>query len=50
MDKLLPVFLLACGERTGTAIDNLNLAQRLRFAQASRRLACHAQTPQPLGA
>lgn len=31
MDKLLPVFLLSVGERTGTALDNLNLAQRLGF-------------------
>ncbi len=31
MDKLLPVFLQAAGERTGTALDNLNLAQRLGF-------------------
>ncbi len=31
MDKLLPVFLRATGERTGTALDNLNLAQRLGF-------------------
>lgn len=31
MDKLLPAFLLAAGERTGTALDNLNLAQKLGF-------------------
>lgn len=31
MDKLLPVFLAASGERTGTALDNLNLAHRLGF-------------------
>lgn len=31
MDKLLPVFLVASGERTGTALDNLNLAHRLGF-------------------
>jgi uncharacterized protein with HEPN domain len=31
MDKLLPAFLLAVGERTGTALDNLNLAQKLGF-------------------
>ena len=29
MDKLLPAFLEAVGERTGTALDNLNRAQRL---------------------
>lgn len=33
MDKLLPIFLQACGERTGTALDNLNLAQRLGFVE-----------------
>lgn len=31
MDKLLPTFLLAIGERSGTALDNLNRAQKLSF-------------------
>lgn len=31
LDKLRPVFLLSVGERTGTAHDNPNLAQRLGF-------------------
>lgn len=31
MDKLLPAFLLSVGERTGTALDNLHLAQKLGF-------------------
>ena len=31
MDKLLPTFLVAVGERTGTVLDNLNLAQKLGF-------------------
>jgi hypothetical protein len=31
MDKLLPAFLVATGERTGTALDNLNLAHKLGF-------------------
>jgi hypothetical protein len=29
MDKLLPLFLVAAGEQPGTAIDNLNRAERL---------------------
>lgn len=31
MDKLLPTFLVAIGERSNTALDNLNLAHRLQF-------------------
>jgi hypothetical protein len=31
MDKLPPAFLVAAGERTGTALDNLNLAHKLGF-------------------
>lgn len=31
MDKLLPTFLVAIGERSSTALDNLNLAHRLNF-------------------
>ncbi len=31
MDKLLPRFLIAVGENPGTAIDNLNRAERLNF-------------------
>lgn len=29
IDKLLPNFLAAAGEKTGTALDNLNRAERL---------------------
>lgn len=31
IDKLLPYFLAAVGEKTGTALDNLNRAERLRL-------------------
>lgn len=31
MDKLLPTFLVAIGERSATALDNLNLAHKLQF-------------------
>ena len=31
MDKLLPALLTAAGDTTGTALDNLNRAQRLGF-------------------
>ena len=33
MDKLLPTFLQAVGESVGTALDNLNRAQRLGLVQ-----------------
>jgi uncharacterized protein with HEPN domain len=33
MDKLLPIFLMAAGEKPGTALDNLNQAQRLGFVK-----------------
>jgi hypothetical protein len=31
IDKLLPACLMAAGEKTGSAIDNLNRADRLRL-------------------
>ena len=34
MDKLLPTFLQAVGERVGTVLDNLNRAQRLGLVQS----------------
>lgn len=40
IDKLLPNFLAAAGEKTGTAIDNLNRAERLELlADADQWLA-----------
>lgn len=33
MDKLLPAFLVAIGERSGTALDNLNRAEKLGFVR-----------------
>lgn len=33
MDKFLPTFLVAAGEKSGTALDNLNRAQRLGFVK-----------------
>lgn len=35
MDKLLPAFLVATGERSGTALDNLNRAEKLGFVADS---------------
>jgi uncharacterized protein with HEPN domain len=35
IDKLLPQFLSACGEVTGSVLDNLNRAERLRLLAAT---------------
>lgn len=34
-DKLLPVLLLALGEKTASAIDNLDLAERLKLIESA---------------
>jgi len=44
IDKLLPYFLVAVGEKTGSALDNLNRAERAKPACQPRPMARYAPT------